>query len=127
MYDPTRYDPDVGPDPEEWLELDEDERIMLVLSYHRGARERLENAHLHASMHVVVENQVASPDLPVRTTLERLQAEGLGRHDAVHAIASVVASHLFEVMKGTIAGDDPHGPYWARLRELTAERWLRGD
>jgi hypothetical protein len=40
--------------------------------------------------HVIVENQAAQGlETPVRRTLARLQAEGLSRHDAVHAVGSI--------------------------------------
>jgi hypothetical protein len=81
-----RYDPQQAPDPEVWLALDEDERFELALRHHRRARVRLPNARLHAMFHVVIENQVALGHEIVRQTLERLQAEGLDRHDAIHAV-----------------------------------------
>src|SRR5439155_21707934 len=91
-----RYDPQHAPDPEAWLALDEAERTELVFQYHLRARVRLPNARLHATIHVVVENQVALGDeIPVRRTLERLRAEGLDRHDAVHAACSVLAKGIF--------------------------------
>ena len=60
-----RYDPSQPPDPNEWLELDEQERSLLVEDHHRRARIDLPNATLHATMHVVVENQLAANDEPV--------------------------------------------------------------
>ena len=39
-----RYDPLEAPKPEEWLGLDERERIDLARDYHRSARIRLPNA-----------------------------------------------------------------------------------
>jgi hypothetical protein len=57
-----RYDPIKAPTPEEWLALDEQERIILAEDYHRRARIRLPNATLHATMHAVVENQIALGD-----------------------------------------------------------------
>ena len=54
-----QYDADEKPDPEAWLELDETERIDLVIDYHRRTRVQLENPEPHALAHVVVENQVA--------------------------------------------------------------------
>jgi len=126
MKDVTHYDPQNPPDPEGWLSLDEAEQIDLALQYHRRARVRLPNARLHAMMHVVVENQVALRDeLPVRRTLDRLQAEGLDRHDAVHAVGSVLAKHMYDLMKGGLPSDDPHVAYWAELDQLTAEGWRR--
>lgn len=120
----TRYDPARSPDPEGWLGLDEAERIELVLAFHRRARESVPNARLHATIHVVVENQVALGDeIPVGRTLARLQAEGLSRHDAVHAIGTVVAKHLFDLMKKGASEGDPNAAYWAALDGLSAERW----
>ena len=55
-----RYDPAVGPDPKEWLELDEGERTLLVRQYHKKARLRSGNAEVHAIIHATVETQCAS-------------------------------------------------------------------
>ncbi len=59
------YDPSTAPHPEQWLALGEEERIDLVLGYHRRARIRLPRQQLHAVFHVVVENQIADAELPV--------------------------------------------------------------
>jgi len=37
------YDPYQPPDPDEWLELPEMDRITLVLDYHQGTKEELPN------------------------------------------------------------------------------------
>ncbi len=51
-------------------------------------------------MHVVVENQIAMGDeIPVRDTLVRLMSEGLDRHDAVHAIATVLTNLIYASSK----------------------------
>ena len=124
MKDVTRYDPQNPPDRDGWLSLDESERIELVLQYHRHARVRLPNARLHAAMHVVVENQVAMGDeIPVERTLRRLQTEGLDRHDAVHAVGSILAKHMYELMKEGPPPGDPNVEYLAELEQLTAENW----
>ena len=54
-----RYEADEQPHSEVWLELDESEQIDAVMDYHRRTRVKLENPELHATAHVVVENQVA--------------------------------------------------------------------
>ena len=79
-----KYDPAVSPDPAEWLALDEGERIALVADYQRHAQIDLPNVNLHAMIHVVVEQQLAGQLEPVVSAFERLQREGLDRHDAVH-------------------------------------------
>ena len=78
------YNPENAPVGSEWLELDEDERLLLVEQYHRDARIRLPKRarRLHASIHTIVENQLALNDEPVVKVLDRLMREGLSRHDA---------------------------------------------
>jgi hypothetical protein len=121
-----QYDPLYAPDAAEWLATDEGERIELVRDYHQRAKVKLPNARLHATMHVVVENQVAMGDeLPIRRTVDRLQAEGLDRHEAIHAVGSVLAEHMYDLMKMGPPKTDPNAAYWASLEKLTAEGWRR--
>ena len=47
-----QYDPLEAPEPEEWLAIDEAERIHLAQDYHRRTRVRLPNEKLHAVFHV---------------------------------------------------------------------------
>lgn len=112
------------PDPEEWLELDEDERIHFVVVHHKKAKVKLPNAHIHAVIHVTVENQLAEGYEVVRETLERLMADGLDRHDAIHAIGAVLIEHLQSIMRQELKGPDPHEKYFHALRSLTAQRWF---
>jgi hypothetical protein len=125
------YDPLVDPDPEAWLATDEQERINLIERYHRRHGFKGKRAGAHAIFHAIVENQIAEGDrLPVRRTLLRLMAEGLDRHDAIHAIGSVLAGHINELMRETDAealsrsSDDSNAAYFAALERLTAEDWL---
>jgi len=122
-----RYDPLKAPDPKEWLATDEGERIEMVRQYHRRAKVKVPNARIHAAIHVIVENQIAEGDaLPARWKLDQLMAEGLDRHDAVHAIGCVFAEHLHDAMSDKVADEsDPNAPYWAALEKLTAESWYR--
>ena len=120
-----RYDPSVGPDPRGWLELDEGERVLLVRQYHKRAKERAGNPELHAIIHATVETQLAEGHPDARAAFERLSREGLERHNIVHAIGSVVAEDIYDIMKS----QRPHDPekYARRLRNLSAEAWLRGS
>ena len=118
------YDPETSRSTVGWLQLDEGERIELVSSYHRRKKIHLPNAQLHAVIHVVVENQVALGEEVVIETLARLQREGLSRHDALHAIGSVLAADLYELMQeSSEATGDAYRRYLDRLQNLTAKNW----
>lgn len=120
------YDPLLAPDPEEWMALDEGERIQMVLTYHRKKRFELPNENLHASSHVIIENQIALGDkTPVRATLDRLMREGLDRHDAIHAIGCVLSSLLFNIVNDSAQTEDPNEAYYRGLEKLTAKSWLK--
>ena len=123
------YNPERTPEPETWLELDEQERIVLIETYHRGARIKLPNVTAHALLHAIVENQIALNLDPVVRAMHRLGKEGLTRHDAVHAIGSVVAEHLFDILK-TNQNDDAaalQARYYAAVERLSAASWRRGE
>ena len=121
-----QYDPLEAPDSEEWLSLDEAERIELAQDYHRRARIRLPNEKVHATLHATVENQIALGDeTPVRRTVARLMAEGLDRHEAVHAIGLALVEHMSDVLSNAVSDADPNQRYFAAIERLTAEDWLR--
>ncbi|MFM0260390.1 hypothetical protein [Paraburkholderia sediminicola] len=122
------YNPDNPPDPELWLALDEQERISLAEKCHRAARNRLPNVTAHATLHVIVENQIALELEPVVQAMRRLMKEGLARHEALHAIGSVVAEYLFDLLgthQGGEAGVSPAGCF-AAVERLTATKWREG-
>ncbi|MBI3919218.1 MAG: DUF1841 family protein, partial [Betaproteobacteria bacterium] len=114
---------------EDWLGIDEGERLLLVEEYHRDARIPLPRSarRLHASMHVVVENQLALSDEPVVRALARLMKEGLSRHDAVHAIGSVVAGEIYALLKQEDPADTVRARYYAAVERLTAATWRSGS
>jgi hypothetical protein len=119
-----RYDPLRAPASQEWLDMGESSRIALVENYHRRAGIRLPNVRLHATFHVIVENQAALGDeTPAAKTLERLMNEGFDHHDAIHAVASVLSDHITEVLRGSSLPSDPNAPYYAALEKLTVESW----
>ena len=123
-----RYNPLQAPDPKEWSAMDEQERIRLVEQYHRRAGIRLPNVTAHAVIHAVIESQIALGDeLPVRRTLQRLMSEGLDRHDAIHAIGSVLAMHMSDLVSrpDALPKPDPNRAYYAALDRLTAKEWLQ--
>ena len=129
------YDPLIEPDPEDWLATDEQQLLDVIERHHRREGLELERAGAHAAMHAIVENQIAEGDRwPVRRTLLRLMAEGLDRHDAIHAIASTLAVHLNTQLREARSqarrteqqsDRDSTGSYFSELEQLTAESWLR--
>ena len=126
-----RYNPSRAPNPKQWLALSESERLELVSEYHADASEEIQDSDpdealarndLHATMHVVVENQLAEGIDPVCQAVSRLIHEGLDRHDAVHAIGAELAGHLFDTLRGRPepAPEKVTQLYYERLRKLTA-------
>ena len=120
-----KYNPDCDVDPNAWLALDESERLDSVMEYHRRHRIRVPNDTVHATIHVIVENQVALGDNPAKSVLLRLMSEGLERHEAVHAIGSVLAEQLFNALKDKSTETDLNAEYWSKLNRLTAQSWRK--
>ena len=102
-----QYEANDQPHSATWLELDETERVDAVMDYHRR--------------HVVVENQVALGEATaVPATLNRLMHEGLDRHEAIHAVGSILMSIVFDVLQAPDAGG---ARYSRELATLTAAGW----
>jgi hypothetical protein len=92
------------------------EQAELPLSEEEVLRDGV-NPFLHVTIHATVENQIANGDPPqTAETLEALIQAGYDRHEAIHAIGSLVAEQIFEIM----ARDQPFDPesYVEALREL---------
>lgn len=121
------YDPELAPNATAWLALDEGQRIQLAEAHHRIARIKLPNLKAHAVFHAIVENQIAGGLEPVIRAMERLAREGLSRHDALHAIGSVLAGHLSETMSAKDQDDVNTGQarYNAAVERLSAIKWRR--
>src|SRR5437762_1831944 len=114
------YDADREPNPNAWLGLEEDTKIDLVVAYHRRQRPKTPRVRLHATFHTIVENQLAANEPVVVETLKRLRHEGLSRHEAVHAIGSVLAAQLYHALKREQPdpGKDLNDAYATELRRL---------
>jgi len=121
-----RYNPLVDPDPVVWLGMDEDLRIVQVQDYHQKKKISFPNALLHASIHVVVENQIAlDTEGPVKAKLQQLQEEGLNRHESLHAIGSVLAEHFQQLLSTKKIDPAAEASYFKKLEKLTVESWQR--
>ena len=123
---PRYYDPNHAPDPQDWLALGEDVRIAQAEVFHKKRRIRVPGLKAHATFHAIVENQIAEGMDAVLRAVPRLIAQGLSRHDAIHAIGWVLAQHLHELM----TRDQPDAPgvanarYAAEVERLQAQDWL---
>ena len=124
------YDPDQAPDPQAWLALDEDVRIAQAEVFHKKRRIRTPNLKAHAAFHAIVENQIAEDMAAVVRAVPRLMAQGLSRHDAIHAIGWVLSQHLYDLMTCETP-DEPgvaNARYAAEVERLQAQDWLsQGD
>jgi uncharacterized protein DUF1841 len=98
------YDAERAPLPEGWLATAEPLRVAAVEAHHRALaapHPPITRARVHAAIHVVVENQLAADRPPeARRALDRLVRAGRSRHEAVHAIADVVAGAAQAALSG---------------------------
>jgi hypothetical protein len=123
----SRSDPSRTPDPSEWLDLDEQERLDRIERYHRRAGIDLPNRTLHARIHVAVENRLAAQDERAVRALARLMKEGLSRHDAVHAIGCLMAEQIYDLLKPDDTPEALGARYEEALERLTAAQWRDGS
>lgn len=96
----------------------------LVERYHRREGGFGESLALHTVFHTVVESQLAEKHAPVKAAYLRLRKGGLNRHEAIHAIGSVLAEHVWGIVneKHKLL-PDPNDAYFAALDDLTIESW----
>ncbi len=113
------YDPMTPPDVDAWEALEEGRRIEQVLAWHRKADLESGSEGLHATIHVIVENQILlGEETPVEAAIDRLMGEGLDRHNAIHAVGSVLIGHIHGTMTG-----DANEKYFREVEEMTAGKW----
>jgi hypothetical protein len=122
----VHYDPDVAPDADEWLALSEQERIRLIEDYHAPIRPKAPNMKAHASFHAAVEAQIANAYGPSIRAIERLQNEGLSRHESIHAIAFVIIEFVQELYRGQTEAERLSYPsrFATAIEVLSAKSWL---
>lgn len=121
----TYYDPDIELDPREWRELDDQERVRVVTSYHVQNRIAMADLKSHALMHVNVENMLTQGRGPMMRALVRLQADGLSRHEAIHALAAVWLAYPVDSYSGGagLSAREKQLAFNQALETLTAEKW----
>lgn len=121
------YDPLVDPVPSQWLRLSEQERIDAVLEHHLGDGLEPSRATLHAVTHVVVENILAEDAVDgASAKLRELIADGLDRHDAIHALGTAVAEIIFGALRSPdqpTTEEQRQQRLAERIAEVTAQSW----
>jgi hypothetical protein len=94
------YDLANPPSADEWLALDESERIRLVEAAHQRTRSPVgQNPNAHATIHVMVENQLAEGKPAPTAAYQRFIAAGVDRHTTIHALSSVVTRHMLTMLE----------------------------
>ena len=119
------YDPEIPPNAEDWLALDEQERISLAERFHLREKIDLASVKAHAAFHAIVENQIALGLGPVVRAVPRLIKQGLSRHGAIHAVASVLTGQLYEQAnaKSQDSAEVVQARYEAEVERLNAKEW----
>lgn len=120
-----KYDPMIPPDPEPWMEADEFERMDAVMRCHQKLRVKLPNEYLHAIIHAIIETQVIlGAETPVAAKILQLQAEGLDRHEAIHAVGSALTQYIWKARQiEKKEGVDWQERYFEEVRAMTAQKW----
>ena len=79
----------------------------------------------HAAFHAIVENQIALGLGSVVRAVPRLMKQGLSRHDAIHAVASVLTGQLYEQAnaKSQDSAEVVQARYDAEVERLSAKEW----
>jgi hypothetical protein len=121
----TLYDPEAPMAAGDWLALAETERLRLAQNYHVQSKIKAPRMKAHAAVHVIVENQIATGYGPTRRAVERLVAGGLTRHEAIHAVGTVVvrAAHQLTASSDPEFHDTHQKRMGAAIDSLTVESW----
>ena len=123
-----KYEPSKSITPDEWLVLDEEERVDLVRKFHEELDDEMPEDALsfHSSIHVIVENQLAMGVELIPETIAKLTRQGLDRHEAIHAIGAIMSEDVFNIIKDSIQEFSPKN-YRRKLEKITAKRWRKGQ
>lgn len=117
------YDPMTSPDPEEWMAADEGQKIGIIERWHEDAHIAMPSVAAHASIHTIVENQLALGSPPeVREAMDRLLSQGLDRHEAIHAIGAELTRIMYRALSGK-QKEDLNEDYIRAVKQVTAETW----
>lgn len=119
----NEYDPATPPDPRKWLALDDAERIRLVERYYEREGGYGGSLEVHARVHATIETQLAEQVTPVKAAFMRLRDNGLGRHEALRAMGSVLARRIRKIDDPEDLTSAANREYFSALETLTADAW----
>jgi hypothetical protein len=116
------YTPGAGKTDDSWLSVDEDGRIEIIERYHDEHDDHppAPNPRQHALYHNVIESQIAE-DERVADVYDHLVDEGVSRHNAIHAMGSVVQKYIKRAMKEGEPIDEE--AYRSELEALDPDEW----
>jgi hypothetical protein len=122
------YNPSVEQSKEEWLCATESERLAAVMEYHENSGVDIDEKALtiHATIHVIVENQLAMGVDLLPETIAKLIRQGLTRHEAIHAVGAILIEDIMDIMCGEIS-EFSAKRYRKKLEKITAKRWKKGQ
>jgi hypothetical protein len=119
------YDPNVAPDRFEWIDTDESEQMQRIMEFHESRGDYGESLEGHVALHMAIETQIATDTPQVEATLGRLMMQGLTRHDAIHAIGSVLAESIQEALESKESGaENANANYYEKLSRFNASDWV---
>ena len=123
-----KYDPIKLIEADQWLALDELDRIELVRAFHETLDDEMPSDALsvHSSIHVIVENQLAMGVELIPETIAKLIRQGLDRHEAIHAIGAIISVDIYDMLRGDLQEFSPIR-YRKKLEKITAKRWRKGQ
>lgn len=80
-------------------------------------KQRDVNPVLHVQFHLLVENQIAQKNPPeVSQTIKTLLHQGSTRHEAIHAVAAILAEEIYTMLQQMCPFDEKG--YLRRLKRL---------
>ena len=123
------YDPDERLNIEEWLTLDDSQKVKIVSDFHESIKEEFSDDGafaMHSHMHVIVENQIAGNVELVPETVDKLMRQGLSRHEAIHAVSAILAEDIFDMLQGKVE-EFSLKKYRRKLEKITAKKWRKGQ
>jgi hypothetical protein len=124
----STYDPELGPDLDAWLDLDQDGQLADIERYHeeRPHGMMLGRPDIHAMMHWSAEFELMHGNQTSSDACERILLQGLTRHDAIHQIGAVLLEAAADLVDGGTLKTSPSKAFDALGRGKASGPMARG-